>query len=154
MVVGVTKEPDGEKEILIVRVEDCEAPLVVEDTVLRSAVLETTDSEEEGLGDEGEEPEDDPDERDKEPEDDPDEGEAPETDPDAEEDNPEDAIAPLPEPPAEVDNPEGAILAPLPEPLAEVETLPVDDVPAFRSDQTSFASWLDEILTGEGHRRG
>jgi hypothetical protein len=115
-------EPDAEKEIWMVRVEDCEAPLVAEDTVLCSAVLETSDPEEGGLEDEGEEPEDDSDERDKEPEDDPDEGEAPETDPDAEE--PED------------DSEE--VLAPLPAPLAEVETLPVDDVPAFRSDQTSF----------------
>jgi hypothetical protein len=116
-------EPD-EKEILIVRVEECEAPLVVEDTVLCSAVLETTESEEEGPEDEGEEPEDDPDEGDKEPEDGPDDEEALENDPDAEE---------VPE-----DNPEEAILAPPPEPLAEVETLPVDDVPTFRSDQTSF----------------
>lgn len=121
MVVGVTTEPDGEKEVLMVRVEDCEAPLVAEDTVLCSAVLETSDPEEGGLDDEGVEPEDDPDERDKELEDDPDER-APETD----------RVTEEPE-----DNSE-EILAPLPAPLVEVETLAVDDVPAVRSDQTSF----------------
>ena len=81
-------------------VEDCEAPLVVEDAVLCSAVLEKPDSEE-GLEDEREEePEGDSEERLE------DEGEGPEDDSDEE-----------------------AVLVTLPEPLAEVETLPVDDAP-------------------------
>lgn len=92
------------------RVEGCEALLVVVDAVLCPVVLERSEPEEEWLEDE--EPEDE------------EEGEEEEEEPEEEEDDEGGAVEGEEE------------VVPLPEPLVDVETLPLlDDVPAFGSDQ-------------------
>ena len=103
----------------MVRVEGCEALLVVVDAVLCPVVLERSEPEEEWLEDEEPEDEEEGEEDEEEPAD-----EEEEEEPEDEEDDEGEAVEGEEE------------VVPLPEPLADVETLPLlDDVPAFGSDQ-------------------
>jgi hypothetical protein len=90
VVEGVAEEAEVEEAVILL-VEDCEAPLVVEETELCSAEFVELERPDLEPDEEGEEP--------------------------------------------EVDLDEEAVLVTLPEPLAVVGKLPVDGMPAFRSDQ-------------------